>query len=125
MSPAHEGLDPGERNRFYNLLSEIGENVIVILSTHIVQDVMELPGNAATKEQAKVNWTPPAPAVTPENKVPEESAEARTLARKAADALRDEQYANAEKNYESYLKLNPKNVLALVNLGMAKTKQKK
>ncbi len=36
------GLDPGERNRFYNLLSEIGENVIVILSTHIVQDVMEL-----------------------------------------------------------------------------------
>ncbi len=36
------GLDPGERNRFYNLLSEIGENVIVILSTHIVQDVREL-----------------------------------------------------------------------------------
>lgn len=36
------GLDPGERNRFYNLLAEIGENVIVILSTHIVQDVMEL-----------------------------------------------------------------------------------
>jgi ABC-type multidrug transport system ATPase subunit len=36
------GLDPGERNRFYNLLSEIGENVIVILSTHIVDDVREL-----------------------------------------------------------------------------------
>ncbi len=36
------GLDPAERNRFYNLLSEIGENVVVILSTHIVQDVMEL-----------------------------------------------------------------------------------
>lgn len=36
------GLDPGERNRFYNLLSEIGENVVVILSTHIVQDVLEL-----------------------------------------------------------------------------------
>ena len=36
------GLDPGERNRFYNLLSEIGENVVVILSTHIVQDVKEL-----------------------------------------------------------------------------------
>src|SRR5579859_1388760 len=36
------GLDPGERNRFYNLLSEIGEGVIVILSTHIVEDVMEL-----------------------------------------------------------------------------------
>lgn len=36
------GLDPGERNRFYNILSEIGENTIVILSTHIVQDVREL-----------------------------------------------------------------------------------
>ncbi len=36
------GLDPGERNRFYNLLSEIGESKIVILSTHIVQDVKEL-----------------------------------------------------------------------------------
>ena len=36
------GLDPGERNRFYNILSEIGEYTIVILSTHIVQDVKEL-----------------------------------------------------------------------------------
>jgi ABC-2 type transport system ATP-binding protein len=36
------GLDPGERNRFHNLLSEIGEHVIVILSTHIVDDVKEL-----------------------------------------------------------------------------------
>jgi ABC-type multidrug transport system ATPase subunit len=41
------GLDPGERNRFYNLLSEIGENVIVILSTHIVDDVRELCTNMA------------------------------------------------------------------------------
>jgi ABC-2 type transport system ATP-binding protein len=36
------GLDPGERNRFYNLLSEVGESVVVILSTHIVEDVKEL-----------------------------------------------------------------------------------
>ncbi len=36
------GLDPGERNRFYNLLAEVGESVIVILSTHIVEDVLEL-----------------------------------------------------------------------------------
>ena len=41
------GLDPGERNRFYNLLAEIGDNVIVILSTHIVEDVMELCSNMA------------------------------------------------------------------------------
>ncbi|HSJ68034.1 MAG TPA: ABC transporter ATP-binding protein [Anditalea sp.] len=36
------GLDPSERNRFYNLLSELGENTIVILSTHIVEDVSTL-----------------------------------------------------------------------------------
>ncbi|WP_440880409.1 ABC transporter ATP-binding protein [Tenacibaculum sp. C7A-26P2] len=36
------GLDPGERNRFYNLLAEIGKEVIIILSTHIVDDVREL-----------------------------------------------------------------------------------
>jgi ABC-type multidrug transport system ATPase subunit len=48
------GLDPGERNRFYNLLAEIGENVIVILSTHIVQDVMELCSNMAIIHQGRV-----------------------------------------------------------------------
>ena len=48
------GLDPGERNRFYNLLSEIGENVIVILSTHIVQDVMELCTRMAILHEGKL-----------------------------------------------------------------------
>jgi ABC-2 type transport system ATP-binding protein len=48
------GLDPGERNRFYNLLSEIGENVIVILSTHIVQDVRELCANMAIIDKGKL-----------------------------------------------------------------------
>lgn len=51
------GLDPGERNRFYNLLSEIGENVIVILSTHIVQDVMELCNNMAIIHQGQVLYS--------------------------------------------------------------------
>ncbi|MEM9526531.1 MAG: ABC transporter ATP-binding protein [Bacteroidota bacterium] len=41
------GLDPTERNRFHNLLSEIGENTIVILSTHIVEDVTNLCNNMA------------------------------------------------------------------------------
>src|SRR3984957_13191977 len=41
------GLDPGERNRFYDLLAEIGEQVIVILSTHIVEDVTDLCPNMA------------------------------------------------------------------------------
>ena len=36
------GLDPAERVRFLNLLSEVGENSVVILSTHIVEDVSEL-----------------------------------------------------------------------------------
>jgi len=36
------GLDPEERNRFLNLLAEIGENVVVLLSTHIVDDVADL-----------------------------------------------------------------------------------
>jgi len=36
------GLDPAERNRFYNLLSQLGEQTIVILSTHIVEDVNTL-----------------------------------------------------------------------------------
>lgn len=48
------GLDPTERNRFYNLLAEIGENVIVILSTHIVQDVKELCSQMAIIDQGHV-----------------------------------------------------------------------
>jgi ABC-2 type transport system ATP-binding protein len=48
------GLDPGERNRFYNLLAEIGEQVIVILSTHIVEDVMDLCTNMAIIHKGQV-----------------------------------------------------------------------
>ena len=48
------GLDPGERNRFYNLLAEIGEQVIVILSTHIVEDVTDLCTNMAIIHEGKV-----------------------------------------------------------------------
>ena len=48
------GLDPGERNRFYNLLAEIGEQVIVILSTHIVEDVMDLCSRMAIIHLGKV-----------------------------------------------------------------------
>ena len=48
------GLDPAERNRFYNLLSELGENTIVILSTHIVEDVSTLCSNFAIIYQGEV-----------------------------------------------------------------------
>lgn len=48
------GLDPEERNRFLNLLSEIGENVIVILSTHIVEDVRDLCKKMAILSNGKI-----------------------------------------------------------------------
>jgi len=48
------GLDPAERNRFHNLLCEIGENTIVILSTHIVDDISNLCNNMAIICQGEV-----------------------------------------------------------------------
>jgi ABC-2 type transport system ATP-binding protein len=48
------GLDPGERVRFHNLLAEIGENVIVILSTHIVEDVSDLCSRMAIISHGRV-----------------------------------------------------------------------
>lgn len=51
------GLDPEERMRFLNLLSEIGENVVVILSTHIVDDVSDLCQNMAIISLGQVRLT--------------------------------------------------------------------
>lgn len=48
------GLDPEERNRFNNLLSEIGENIIVLLSTHIVDDVRDLCTNMMVISEGKM-----------------------------------------------------------------------
>jgi len=48
------GLDPGERNRFHNLLADVAEDVIIILSTHIVDDVTELCSNMAIMNEGKV-----------------------------------------------------------------------
>ena len=48
------GLDPEERNRFLNLLAEIGENVVVILSTHIVEDVSDLCTRMAVLVEGRV-----------------------------------------------------------------------
>jgi ABC-type multidrug transport system ATPase subunit len=53
------GLDPGERNRFYNLLAEIGEQVIVILSTHIVEDVNDLCTQMAILHEGHVLYEGP------------------------------------------------------------------
>jgi ABC-2 type transport system ATP-binding protein len=51
------GLDPEERVRFHNLLAEIGENVIVILSTHIVSDVSDLCAQMAIIDKGNVLLT--------------------------------------------------------------------
>jgi ABC-type multidrug transport system ATPase subunit len=51
------GLDPEERNRFLNLLAAIGENVAVLLSTHIVADVTDLCPNMAIMNKGKVLLT--------------------------------------------------------------------
>jgi len=51
------GLDPAERIRFLNLLSEIGENVVVILSTHIVEDVSDLCSRMAIISEGEVLLT--------------------------------------------------------------------
>ena len=48
------GLDPEERDRFHNLLAEIGENVVVILSTHIVEDVSDLCSRMAIISKGRV-----------------------------------------------------------------------
>jgi ABC-2 type transport system ATP-binding protein len=48
------GLDPEERNRFLNLLAEIGDNVVIILSTHIVDDVADLCPRMAVLAAGKI-----------------------------------------------------------------------
>ncbi|WP_373048994.1 ABC transporter ATP-binding protein [Vulgatibacter sp.] len=48
------GLDPEERNRFLNLLAAIGENVVVILSTHIVEDVADLCPRMAVLAEGRI-----------------------------------------------------------------------
>jgi ABC-type multidrug transport system ATPase subunit len=48
------GLDPAERVRFLNLLSELGENSVVLLSTHIVDDVSELCTRMAIIDQGEI-----------------------------------------------------------------------
>ncbi len=48
------GLDPEERNRFHSLLSEIGDDVVVVLSTHIVEDVSDLCNKMAIINEGKI-----------------------------------------------------------------------
>lgn len=65
------GLDPGERNRFYNLLSDIGQEIIIILSTHIVEDVNELCTDMAIIKAGELvfNGTPQSALATLNDKI--------------------------------------------------------
>ena len=76
------GLDPEERVRFHNLLSEIGENVIVILSTHIVDDVSDLCQRLAILHEGTVllEAEPAAAIASIEGKVWEKTVDKRDLA---------------------------------------------
>ena len=51
------GLDPGERNRFHNLLADVAQEVVVILSTHIVDDVRELCSQMAIMNKGHIIYT--------------------------------------------------------------------
>jgi ABC-type multidrug transport system ATPase subunit len=48
------GLDPEERNRFYNLLSDVGKDIVLILSTHIIEDIQELCSDMAIINQGQM-----------------------------------------------------------------------
>ena len=76
------GLDPDERNRFLNLLAEIGEQVVVILSTHIVEDVTDLCPRMAmiVKGQVLVQGEPQAAIETMRSKVWRKSIDKAELA---------------------------------------------
>ena len=90
------GLDPAERNRFYNLLSELGENTIVILSTHIVEDVSTLCSNFAIIYQGEVLY-----AGTPDTAVNELTGKIFSKAIKKSEI---EQYKRDHKVISSQLK---------------------
>ncbi|MES2320274.1 MAG: ABC transporter ATP-binding protein [Pseudomonadota bacterium] len=76
------GLDPDERNRFLNLLAKIGEQVVVILSTHIVEDVTDLCPRMAmiVKGQVLIQGDPQAAIETLQNRVWRRSVTPETLA---------------------------------------------
>ena len=75
------GLDPEERNRFHNLLARIGEQVVVILSTHIVEDVTDLCPQMAVivKGQVLVQGEPQAAIDTLRDKVGRRTVSAEAL----------------------------------------------
>lgn len=81
------GLDPGERNRFYNLLVDVSADVIVILSTHIVDDIRELCSNMAIMNAGQIVYqgTPKAALKELEGKVYQKMVPREELERHATD----------------------------------------
>ncbi|MFY0684473.1 MAG: ABC transporter ATP-binding protein [Balneola sp.] len=91
------GLDPTERNRFHNLLSELGEETIVILSTHIVEDVKELCTNMAiiNKGEVLVQGSPTKAIEDIKGKV-----FSKTIHKKKLEAYKDEYVVIAERLFQ-------------------------
>ncbi len=81
------GLDPAERMRFLNLLAEIGESVVVLLSTHIVEDVSDLCRRMAILDLGQVLFegAPRAAVASLEGKVWERTIDRDALAREQAE----------------------------------------
>ena len=75
------GLDPGERNRFHNLLADLGKEAIVIISTHIVDDVKELCTDMAIMHLGKVlyNGSPQEALASLEGKIWQKEIERKDL----------------------------------------------
>jgi ABC-type multidrug transport system ATPase subunit len=80
------GLDPEERNRFLNLLAEIGENVVIILSTHIVEDVADLCPRMAVIVEGSIKLEGAPKELIDQSRG---SIWAKTIARGELDAYRD------------------------------------
>jgi len=99
------GLDPAERLRFNNLLSEIGENIVVILSTHIVDDVNDLCNDMAIIANGQVvqQGNPLDLVATLENKV-------------WAKRVKKQEVADYQKNYKVILsRLSVGEVMVYIN----------
>lgn len=88
------GLDPGERNRFHNLLADVGENVVVILSTHIVDDVRELCSNMAIMNHGRIVYAGTPDAVLGELKG---KVWVKTIARDEVEVYKTQQHVISDK----------------------------
>lgn len=111
------GLDPGERNRFHNLLADVGNDVIILLSTHIVDDVHELCSQFAVMNHGEIVYhgTPNDAIAELKGKVWQKSIEREELAHHQENfqVISDKMIAG-KPVIHSYSESNPENGFSLV-----------